>query len=119
MRYSIISKDRIYVKGYRLLSFAENMDTHLTNKYGQKLIDTAKKSTADTIKTASKRAIPKTAEATDDLIGNKTADKITSISKKSSKELQNNKANDEIEIPTERYIFPEERQQIIDELGLE
>ena len=94
------------------------MGTHLTNKYGQKLIDTAQKSTADTIKTASKRAIEKTAEATADLIGNKTADKITSISKKSSKELQNNKANDEIEIPKERYIFPEERQQIIDELGL-
>ena len=94
------------------------MGTHLTNKYGQKLIDTAKKSTADTIKTASKRAIEKTAEATADLIGNKTVDKITSISKKSSKELQNNKANDEIEIPKERYIFPEERQQIIDELGL-
>ena len=94
------------------------MGTHLTNKYGQKLIDTAKKSTADTIKTASKRAIEKTAEATADLIGNKTADKITSISKKSSKELQNNKANDEIEIPKERYIFPEERQQIIYELGL-
>ena len=94
------------------------MGTHLTNKYGQKLIDTAKKSTADTIKTASKRAIEKTTEATADLIGNKTADKITSISKKSSKELQNNKANDETEIPKERYIFPEERQQIIDELGL-
>ena len=94
------------------------MGTHLTNKYGQKLIDTAKKSTADTIKTASKRAIEKTAEATADLIGNKTADKITSISKKSSKELQNNKANDETEIPKERYIFPEEIQQIIDELGL-
>ena len=33
------------------------------------------------MKTASKRAIGKTAEATGDVIGNKIADKITSISK--------------------------------------
>ena len=39
-----------------------------------------KKSKTDAIKTASKRAIQKTAKATGDLIGNKTADKITSIS---------------------------------------
>ena len=43
-------------------------------------IDSAKKSTTDAIKTASKRAIQKTAEATGDLIGNKIADKITSVS---------------------------------------
>ena len=41
-----------------------------------------KKSTADAIKTASKRAIQKTAEATGDLISNKVADKVTSVSKK-------------------------------------
>ena len=40
-----------------------------------------KKSTADAIKTASKRAIQKTVEATGDLIGKEIADKITSISK--------------------------------------
>ena len=59
----------------------------LSNKYGQKVIDTAKKSITYAIKTASKRAIQKTAEATGDLIVNKIADKITSISKKSNKEL--------------------------------
>ena len=47
------------------------MGAHLRNKYGQKRLDTAKKSTNDTIKTASKGAIQKTAEATGDLIGNK------------------------------------------------
>ena len=40
----------------------------------------------------------KTAEATGDLIGNKIADKIAHFSKKSSRELRNNKVNDEIEI---------------------
>ena len=51
----------------------------LSNKCGQKLLDSAKKSTTDVIKTASKRAIQKTAEATGGLIGNKIADKITSV----------------------------------------
>ena len=48
-----------------------NLDTHATkvaknlnNKYGQKPADTAKKSSADALKIASKRAIQKTAEAT-------------------------------------------------------
>ena len=81
MRYSIEPRDRIYVKGYGFLSFAKNMGKSLSNKYGQKLLDSAKKSTADAIETASKRAIQKTAEATGDLIGNKIDDKITSISK--------------------------------------
>ena len=58
------------------------MGKRLSNKYGQKLLDSAKKSTTDAIKTASKRTIQKTAEATGDLIGNKIAYKITSVSKK-------------------------------------
>ena len=71
MRYSIEPRDRIYEKGYGFLSFAKNMGKSLSNKYGQKRFDSAKKSTTDAIKTASKRAIQKTAEATHDLIGNK------------------------------------------------
>ena len=64
------------------------MGKNLSNKYGQKLLDSAKKSTTDAIKTAPKRAILKTAEATIDLIDNKIADKIT-FQKKSSNELKN------------------------------
>ena len=121
MRYSIEPRDRIYVKGYGFLSFAKNMGKSLSNKYGQKLLDSAKKSTTDAIKTASKRAIQKTAEATGDLIGNKIADKITSVSKKkSTKELPNNETEEDVEIttPQKRYISPEERNQIIKELRL-
>ena len=55
------------------------MGKSLSNKYGQKLIDSAKNSTTDAIKTTSKRAIQKTAEVIGDLIGNKIADKITSV----------------------------------------
>ena len=89
MRYSIEPKERRHVKGYGFLSFAINIGTHATklaknmsNKYSQKLVDTAKKSVTGAIKTASKRAIQKTAEATGYLVGNKIADKITSASKK-------------------------------------
>ena len=74
------------------------------------------------LKTASKRARQTTAEATGDLIGNKIADKITSISKSPkefhSKEFHLKIDENEIEIPKERYISPEKRQQIIDELRL-
>ena len=100
------------------------MGKSLSNKYGQKLLDSTKKSTTDAIKTESKRAIQKTAEATGDLIGNKIADKISVSKKKSttelhSKELHNNNDED-VEITThkKKYISPEERQQIIDELRL-
>ena len=123
MRYSIEPRGRIYVKGYGFLSFAKNMDKSLSNRYGQKLLDSAKKSTTDAIKTASKRAIQKTAEATGDLIGNKIADKITSVpKKKSTKELHSNDETKEegLEITThkKRYISLEEGQQIIEELRL-
>ena len=75
MRYSIEPIDGIYVKGYGFLSFAKNMGKRLSNKYGQKLLNSAKKFTTDAIKTTSKRAIQKTAEAT----GNKIADKIKCV----------------------------------------
>ena len=55
MRYSSEPRDRVYVKGYGLLLFAKN----LSSKYSQKLIDTAKNSATDSLKTASKRAIQK------------------------------------------------------------
>ena len=117
MRNSTEPRDRIYVKGYGFSFFVKNMGKNLSNKCGQKLLDSAKKSTIDVIKTASKRAIQETAEATGGLIGNKIADKMTSVSnKKSTKELPNDETKEEdAEITThkKRYVSPEERQQII------
>ena len=78
----------------------------------KKLIDTATKLGVDAVKTASKRVVQKTAEATGDLIGNKIADKITSIGKTKEKEKENTNKPEEI------YIPPEKRQQIIDDLRL-
>ena len=97
------------------------MGKRLSNKYGQKLLDSVKKSTTDAIKTASKKAIQKTAEATGNLFSNEIADKITSVSKKkSAKASQNNETEEDVEIatPKKRYISPEERKQIIEEFRL-
>ena len=56
-------------------------------------------------------------EATGDLVGNKIADKITSVSKKSAIKLPT--IDEDVKLTThKRYISPEERQQIIDELSL-
>ena len=51
------------------------------------------------------------------MIGNKIADKIRSVSKKPS---NNNNNNEDVEITAhkKKYISPEERQQIINELRL-
>ena len=41
MRYSSELRDKIYVKGYGFLSFAKNMGKNLSNKFSQKLLDSA------------------------------------------------------------------------------
>ena len=63
-------------------------------------MNTAAKMRIDTAKTASKRVVQKNAEATGDLIGNKIADKITSIGK--SKEKKKTEKAEEIYIPPEK-----------------
>ena len=76
------------------MSFAKKIGKNLSNKYSQKLFVSSKKSPTDAIKTASKRAIQKSAEATVNLICNKIADKITKASKNNSKADKN-----ELDIP--------------------
>ena len=126
MCYSVQLRDRILVKGYGFLSFAKNMcknsgkniSKHLNGKYSQKLLDHAKQSATDAFKTASIRAVQKT-ESTGDLIGNKNADKISKVSKNSQQNNSETVTNeDDKEIPKERYISPEKRLEIIDEVRL-
>ena len=67
------------------------------------------------MKTDSKRAIKKTSEATDDLIGKKIADKITKVSSTSPQNSLEALANETEniglvrEIPKERYMSPEKK----------
>ena len=82
MRYSTEPRFRKYVKGYGFLSFARKFG----DKYDKKLMDSATKTGIDAAKTASKRVVQKTAEARGGLIGNKIAEKMTSVSKPKEKE---------------------------------
>ena len=86
-RYLVQPRDhRIFVKGYWFFIFAKNMGKNIyknisenvRGKYSpdrlatcQKLLDHAKQSATNMFKTASKRAIQRTEEATGDLIGRK------------------------------------------------
>ena len=81
-------------------------------KFGddRKLLDAATKTGINAAKTASKRVFKKTAEATGDLIGNKTADKITSLGKRKRKEQEGERHK--------IYMPPEKRQQMIGDLRL-
>ena len=90
---------------YSFLSFPRRF----VDKYGKKLIDTATKTGIDA-KTTSKWVVQKTAEAIGNLIGNKIADKITSLGKIKSKEKEDERQ--------EIYIPREKRQQIIDDSRL-
>ena len=70
--YSVQPRDSIFVKGYRFLFFArdmvenvgKNIIKNISSKYSQNFLDHAKQSATDALKTASKRAIQKTAELT-------------------------------------------------------
>ena len=109
------------------LSFAENIGAHATkaakymsNKDSEKLFDSSQKSATNTIKTASKLVIQNTVEAASDLIGNKTADKITSISKSpkefhsrnASKKLHSKADENEIEIPIKDIYFQKKNNKL-------
>ena len=77
------------------MSFAKTVGKNLSNKFGQKLLDNAKKPKQMQWKLHQKEKLKKTAETTGNLIGNKIADKITSVSKRSSarsKNLENRKS---------------------------
>ena len=54
----------------------KNISKNLSGKYSQKRFDYAKQSATDAYKTASNRAIKKTAESTGDFIANKNTNKI-------------------------------------------
>ena len=140
MRHSLEPEYRKYVKGYGFLSFAQNFGdkygkklmnttiktgTNFNSKYGKKLTDTAIKTGKDFAVITGKKIVHKSAEATGDLIGNKIADKITSMG--CSKELcsavkpRSKKEKDETNIMEETqeiYIPPEKRNQIIKDLKL-
>ena len=127
MRYLVQPWDRMFVKSYRFLFYAKHMDKTIgkiisktfSGRYSQNLLDFSKQSAADALKISSKREIQKMAKITGDLIGNKIAIKITRISKTSQQNSSKTATNKhDNEITKERYICPNERKTIIDDLRL-
>ena len=105
-------------------NLGKNISKILISKYSQKPLDHGKQSATDALKTVSKRVIQKTAETTGHLIGNKIADKVTKVTKplpQNNLEIVTNEEENaglDREIPRARYISPEKRQKIIDDLRL-
>ena len=120
MRYSIQLRDLKFVEGYGFLYFAKNIgrnigknvSKNLSSKYSQKLLDHAEQFATDALKTPSKRAIQKPAEATGDLNGIIIADRITKVSKTLPQNNSETVANEEENIGLEK------RKQIIDYIRL-
>ena len=108
-------------------NIGKNISKNLSCKYSEKSLGHTKKSGTDALKTYSKRLIQKTAEATGDLIANKIAYavaktydiKITKVSKNTQQINSETVTNEhDKEMRKERYISPEKRQEIIDDLRL-
>ena len=84
----------------------------------QKLLDQVKESATEALKTASKKAIQKTAEASSVLIGNKIADRITKSQKLCNRIIQKQLQMSMIIKYLKKNVSLEERQNNIDDLGL-
>ena len=132
MKHSLEPTYRRYVQGYGFLSFARkfgdkygkklmntatktgrNTAKKFGQEYGKNLMDTAKKQGTNFAKAADKIILQKSAGVSGDLLGNKIADKITSLGQSKNKEKENETYEAE-----EIIIPPEKRQQIIDDLRL-
>ena len=93
------------------------MTKRLSSKYGQKFLETTKKSRNDALNIVSKKTIHKAAEATNDLVGNNIAEKITQAATKNLMVVQIDETSIQpTSIPEEIYKPPERRQQTIDEV---
>ena len=132
-RYSIEPRDRVFVAGYGFSSFAgkigKNLGKNLSGKYNrcmlaaqQNLLDHAKQSALDDLKSTSKRLIQKTAEVS---VDKKNADKIVSknFSQNTSETVTNEAGNMGLDKKYQKkyiyiYISSEKWYQITDKLKL-
>ena len=116
MGYSVLPRNRIFVKGYGFLAFAKsmgknigkNVSKNLSGKYSQKLLDHAKQSATDAFKTTKE-------EATGDLIGNKIGNRVTKVSKNSpqnNSETVTNEPDKEI-LKKDMYLQQKERKLLM------
>ena len=114
MTYHTSNKYRKYVQGYGFFPFAKTFG----NKYGKRIVNKGitaakrfnkskygkalKKEGLKFAKTSGKQILKKTAEFTRDLIGNKVADKISSLNNKPEEQSEEPREQKEINIPPEK-----------------
>ena len=87
----------------------------MSSKYEQTIIDTTKNRQPIPLILSQKKAVQKTAESTDNLVGGKIAEKIPKITltcENQKKFVQSTEVSKEI------YIPPKKQQQVIDEFQL-
>ena len=98
------------LKKYLVLQITNQIDHCL-----KKVLNHDKQSATDALDTTSGKVIQKTAEVTVDLIDNKIADRNTKVLKFLQQNNSETVTNEHFtEILKERYISPEERQNVID-----
>ena len=125
MRYSLEPNYRKYIQGQGFMSFAKNIGNKYgrkifdksidaSNKYGRKILDKSMDVGKGFAKIAGKKILHKSAEATEEMIGNKVADRITKSSRNNAQ-----KEDDRIMGETQEILTPpEKREQIIRDLKL-
>ena len=122
MRYQTDNKYRKCVQGYGFMSFARGFG----NIYGKRLINKGitaakmfnkskyskalKNECLKFAKSSGKQILKRTAESTGDLIGNKIADKISSLS---GKQQQDDEQQPELHEQEEIIIPPERRHKLL------
>ena len=99
-------------------NIGKNISKNISSKYSQKLLDHAKESVADVLKTASKRVIQKAATATSDLIVSKIADVVAKSYDGKTKKVSKNLPENNSETVTNEHDKEGKRQKIIDDLRL-
>ena len=129
VRYSLEPHYRRYVQGQGFMSFARNIGNKygrkifdksldvgksMKKKYGKKILDNSLSAGKDFAKIVGKKVLTKSAEATGDLIGNKTADRVT----KNARNKEQKEDDRIMEETQEINIPPEKREQIIRYLKL-
>ena len=120
MRYSLEPSYRKYVQGQGFMSFGNksgrkifdksiDVGKNMSNKDGRKILDKSMDAGKDFAKIAGKKVLHKSAEATGEMIGNKTADRITRSSRNKAQ-----KEDDKIMEEAQELIIPPEKiEQII------
>ena len=121
MRYSLEPSYRRYVQGQGFMYFAKNIGNKygrklfdksiyvgksMKKKYGKKILDNSISAGKGFAKIAGNKVLTKSAEATGDLIGNETADRITKITRNKEQ-----KEDDRIMEETQELIIPPEKRE--------